>query len=94
MACGDRDHDHSEDVNRTIYSSKTRAERIALLNQRRANPPKRLSEHDYGHPRYCIACGQLADYSNSSPAFYLRKGVFERYCPECKALQDLGWLTE
>ena len=93
MACGDRDHRHYDDIDQTVYSSLTRAQRIELLNQRRANPPKRLAEHDYGHPSYCIACGQLADYSTEYIAFHL-VGHAERYCPECKALRELDWLDQ
>jgi hypothetical protein len=65
---------------------------LKQLEERRANPPERIDNSSLmaGSPMYfyCISCGHLSDTKDESFT-----SPIKRLCPECFALQSLGWLV-
>ena len=77
-------------VNPSILSHLSRAERTEALNKRRANQPaEKPEEVAHYYFSYCIVCGHPADHCYGTDTRTLAK-----FCPECQALKDIGWLDQ
>ncbi|MDR2540660.1 MAG: hypothetical protein LBD11_02500 [Candidatus Peribacteria bacterium] len=65
---------------------------LAALKERRQNPPEQVNNSSLraGSPMYyyCNTCGHLSDVL---PEAHI--GSPKRWCKECQALKDEGWLV-
>ena len=79
-------------MSRSFATEQGREAALEALEKRRAHPPVKLDNASLpaGSPMYyyCRACGHLADTKPENWFLTLPK----KLCPECQALQDLGWL--